>query len=227
MESLIEKITLYDILGYFIPGSLFLCLLVFGTLPEFLKLTLDISNECMAYVGFVLVVFSYVFGIAISTIARWGCSLIRWICKTLPFVNIDIKVESDTIESALIKSGVSKSEIDLQKKELGVNKGKSVALIKAFSTRVYADIQTDTDYKRIHNYASSEAMYKNLAFACWSGAVIPYVLKKIADLQINSRMNLFCVFEIILGIIFLFRWNRFYRKKVEYTWYWFVKKYSN
>ena len=224
-ESVLEKITLYDILGYFVPGALFLNLLICGMFPEFVELTSKLGSNNTTYIGLSFVIFSYVFGIAISSVSRWICLLIHKFCNILHLGNIDIKADLPVIEAALIKNGISPSEIEKEKKLKRYNEKKN-SLIKAFSTRVFADIQTDTNYRRIHNYSSSESMYKNLALVFWLSAIFPYILKQFADLETNSQINLFCISEVIIGVIFWFRWHRFYRKKIEYTWYWFIKKYS-
>lgn len=226
MESLLEKITLYDILGYFIPGALFWSLLICGMFPEFKKITSEIGGDNITYFGFIFVIFSYVFGIAISSVSRRICWVIQNFGNKNHLDNINITVNPSVLEAALIRSGISESEIEKENNKLKDRNEKTSSLVKAFSARVFADIQTDTNYKRIHNYSSSESMYKNLAFAFFGGAILPYILKHFADLEVSSQMNLFCIIEIIIGVIFLFRWHRFYRKKIEYTWYWFIKKYS-
>lgn len=74
----------------------------------------------------------------------------------------------------------------------------------------------DTNYNRIHNYASAETMYKNLALAV--GMVI---------LGIEKMLTLKLVFVLRVGVVVLIRrCVRFADKKAQYSLVGFMEKYS-
>lgn len=71
MDSVFEKITLYDLFAYFVPGFAFMCLVSAGFLPGILAHYNSVVWDGMAgYVSFVFLMFSYVVGIAISSVTE-------------------------------------------------------------------------------------------------------------------------------------------------------------
>lgn len=221
MDSMLEKITLYDIMSYFIPGFLCLALLVFSLFPELPKLTSDTYNDWKGYIGFTFLIFSYVMGIAISSIARYLCEKV-FDC----FENTKVSENSgmiDTLKRALENSGISSKDIKTNSCD------ERDSLAKKYNRWIYADIQADPKYKRIHNYASSESMYKNISFAFLLAAVLPLILHFIFDYQLvtgGKELFFMVIMEIILFLIFLLRWKRFEQKKREYAINWFMEKYA-
>lgn len=217
MDSVFEKITLYDLLGYMVPGSLFLILLYYGYCPNLEKGDLNLYEEYKGIISVCCVIGSYVCGIAISEIARWiltGIGHLLGKCCCIPgTVNGYDKLERD-IGTEIIKSALQNSHL------VEINSGITGNIVGKYWNVMYSDIQSDADYKRIHNYASAATMYKNMAFALLGGGVWASILRQ--PLQKDeitvSCVLLFCV------IIFVVRWARFEKKKERYAVMWFVKK---
>ena len=237
MDSMLEKITLYDIMSYFVPGFLCLVLIVFALIPELSTSNLDVYNNYKGYIGFTFVIFSYVAGIAISSVARFFCSLINEFLKkrkedksnrdksNRDKSNRDKSNETynQSLRNALLQSGMSEKDA-----ESCISKDDSLLLRQRqdfLDMWIYADIQADPRYKRIHNYASSEFMYKNIAVAFILAAIVPETLHFFLKLELQENMNILIVFEILLAVIFFFRWKRFEGKKKRYAVNWFIEKY--
>lgn len=223
MDSMLEKITLYDIMSYFIPGFLCLSLIVFSTLPELSKLNLDTYNDLQGYAAFTFLIFSYVVGIAISSIARTVCKRVsdKW-SKCCGKSKEGEKKNAEmmpVLMRALKNSGIPLSESKEEGNEWG-------CLAKKYGSWIYADIQADSRYKRIHNYASCESMYKNLSAAFLTTAVLTWVLHWGCGWQLVDHSGMLLGIEMILAVIFGFRWRRFEKKKNEYAVNWFMEKYA-
>lgn len=246
MDSLIEKITLYDIMSYFIPG--FLCLVLLGCnfYPELIKCNLDICKDYEGFLIFIFLIFSYVMGIALSSISRFSCE----VCfhnSEMPKL-LEMSHMENTLRESLVNSGIPECEIEKVLTEnsniISENKDDSKRkmkkddnstdssegtwqiLIQTYYRWIYSDIQTDTQYKRIHNYASSESMYKNIAFAFILAAALPVFSKILLKTQLSyAAIPLFFI-EYFGALIFLFRWQGFSKKKTGYALCWFMEKYS-
>lgn len=228
MDSFLEKVTLYDFFSYFVPGALCLALTACGLWPELKQYQADINDHFYGYIGFALILFSYVSGIALSSIARLLCSIImrpcRYIGKRLKWLK-EPEIDEEALKYALLKSGVSKKSIKRVLENIPEQK-QGYILVKHFGRRIYADIQVDPTYKRIHNYSSSESMYKNIAFAFLVGGALPWILKGILQMQILKELLYLFVLEMGLAVIFLARWKRFEKKKNLYALNWFLEKYT-
>ena len=78
------------------------------------------------------------------------------------------------------------------------------------------EIQADSQYSRLHNYASAELLYKNMV-------VVSVLAMGIGVGQQNMT-------EIIIGavsvVLFARRWIRFAERSRGYTICWFVQKYD-
>lgn len=210
MDSVFEKFTLYDLVSYFVPGLVFMCLVCGSFLPSILiYYEPKVWDGLTGYAAFVFLVFSYVMGIAISSVSAFLGGKIL----TKPR-----KLDETGLERALLKSGLQFNEI------VGREEGEG-QLSKKFASYIYADIQTDPNYKRIHNYASSETLYKNLSGAFLMGGLVTSLLSYLAEWPMLNRMEYIYVWEAIMTLIFLFRWKRFREKKMEYAVRWFVGKY--
>lgn len=122
------------------------------------------------------------------------------------------KLGMDSIRKALQKSGLITKDISQNQ------------ISDEYIQLMYSDIQTDTNYKRIHNYASAEVMYKNMTFALFFGSASAFLIsiyfKSFAEDWVVSVVGVF------LAIVFIRRRKRFDEKKKQYTVEWFVKKYN-
>lgn len=216
MDSMLEKFTLYDLFSYFIPGFLCLCFIGISFLPEII-VNYD-PNIYSGLNGFFLLVFlilSYVTGIALSSVAAF-------LFNRIPFKEIEIGKSDETILiRALVNSGLQQDEINNKKNEAGKK-----ALSFVFAQYIYSDIQADSNFRRIHNYASSETLYKNLACAFLMSAFVTFLLSCFENWKMLYGMKYIYIIEILFTIVFLFRWRRFKKKKMSYAINWFIGKYA-
>lgn len=212
MESILEKLTLYDLLGYTIPGSMIIISIKLITF-----LNGQSAGQAVPYgyieaggMGLLIgIVLSYVLGIAISEVSGWLFQLIAKLEKTYDGTEGRMKVTYKEVTAALKKAGLlSGSENINNRKDL-----------ENYLERMYADISIDQTYKRIHNYASALVLYRNLFLVFLISAIMMLGLCVMDSVPI-------CIFLIILSIIFLKRSIRFRNKKNKYTVWWFVHKYT-
>lgn len=201
MDSIIEKITLYDILGYLVPGCTFLTFVL-------IRVFWGADSNKMAYFkdgkglfwGFFILA-GYVSGIIISELARLLFFVLLKFLKCCGIKQNEI-IEECLLKEVLIAGNVIKA--DNQEREL---------FPKYFKV-IYSNIQTDPAYRRIHNYASAEISCKNLSVAL---LLICAVYWKFSGI-IGSAC-------IVSSFILAMRSLRFMRKKREYAVLWYVQKY--
>lgn len=202
MDSILEKITLYDVLGYFVPGSLVMlpvCGLVLSS-EEGAAVLYEKYQSLFVY-GFIVV--SYICGILLSEIGRKIADRVKseW----------QFPLPEDKIIQALSKAGV----IDVQGDQSGkVN-------VSEYMKQMYNDIQSDSEYKRLHNYASAEVLYKNLVTAIPVSAAVLciYFPQCLLGKGVVLGLGLFGMW------IAWSRCRRFYEKKQAYTVCCYVEKY--
>lgn len=210
MDSVFEKITLYDLFAYFVPGVIFMCLTCVSFMPEIFVHYVPAAWDGMTgYVVFVFLIFSYVLGIAIS-------SLTEFLCRKI--FRKPEEIDETGLKRALLNSGLQPDEIT------GIGEGKQPTP-QNIALYIYADIQSDSNYKRIHNYTSSENLYRNLFGAFLMSGLLTGLLGSLEDWAMLEQMTYLYVWEAVMAIIFLFRWKRFRKKKMEYAVRWFVGKY--
>lgn len=207
MSNIIEKITLYDLLGYTLPGTVLVgawsCAYLISAGWELCSFA-----ECKDYAGYILaalLVSGYAIGIALSEVT-YLCS--KWIEKTEWFQNgneID-KIGYTVIAEALANAGL------IQK----TNETSNKAAVKKYMKTMHAMTQTDSRYSRLHNYASSELLCRNLAFdALGCGAAVFKVTGNVAAVLCG----------IFLAVVYIIRWRKQYWNKKYYVVSWFVEKY--
>lgn len=210
MDSVIEKITLYDVLGYAIPGYIFLIIAGFGYVINMDTSILTAYADYAGYIMFIFLILGYVGGIIISEVSRGIVSLFElfrdWIKKFR--ANSVSAVDTELVASALKKSKFVKQDETITE------------ISKKYYRIMYSDIQTDATYKRIHNYASAKMMYKNLVMSFLMG-----LLWNCFAFPECDYLNILRVLCLVVVILFGIRWYRFDEKTRNYTVLWFVKKY--
>jgi len=226
MESMLEKITLYDILGYLFPGIILLLMILLGGMPketqEFMAWW-DISNSrTVLYLIFVLA--GYLTGVVLSELNE----LIQLMCKKpvswikgTPVGQRLLANDRQTAEmtvffqtqlaQALRNSGISE-DAGIIEQRLQTGEG------AYYYKYVYGAIQGSPDHKRLHSYASACVMYKNMAAAILCGSFILFF-----KFHVNGY---FCVAGILVSIILGIRSGRFKGKKNQYALIWFLEKYG-
>lgn len=216
MSSIVEKITLYDFFGYLIPGSLFTSLLCLRGMQGMEN---SISEGLSEYKSEFLLLFflwAFLFGLLLSEVARIIADFIERKCLTDRYVsrirttaNIDLGILGTVIQ----KSGLA-DNADIKKD----------AELEKYLPAIYGVVQSDEKYKRIHNYASSETMYKNLSAAVLFGGLIEivYLLQRHQE-----RWGWGIIIAWVLSTALLVhRYYRFRIKKYAYSLIWFTEKYQ-
>ena len=197
--ELLEKITLYDLLGYSVPGGVLLFVIQGYSLETELKV--------FPIVAFIVV--SYLIGHIIAVVTSGIISVfwkINWI-KNWLYSNSDISLKALT--TALRKAGIIEPT-----KEVTDSKE-----IWDYYTGMYCDIQVDKDYMRVHNYASAALLYQNMAMSVILCLII----------FVKRGMNTSWMIWGLLGVtvIFMLGWYRFDKRVVKYTINWYIMKHIN
>lgn len=204
MSSVFEKVTLYDLLGYMVPGAVFVLL---GITEPLFRLGSDEQKILSDFEGYFMTAFvliSYTSGIVLSEIARWLSWLIDKVFgRDYTFIN------TEAVKSALEKSHL----VDRQELQGALDSRK-------YFKFMYGIIQQEKDYGRIHGYASAEILYKNLTVAFLFNVILRMVFSKGYSVPGGT------IICLAIAVIFFIRWRRFRDKKVKYTELWFRKKYT-
>lgn len=195
--ELLEKITLYDLLGYTLPGCILLYVLGVFETP---------GSEAGFFSVLVFIVIGYVTGILISEASAWltGGKIISE--KLRRTAEKKIKPDPETVKRALMKANVLPDPAPAADMDLVWN----------YFAVMYADIQIDGSYSRIHNYASAVPLYKNMAVVS-AVCIVAYALR---------QQWIFCAVSAAAAVLFVHRWRRFEIKKILYTVSWYAQKYS-
>ena len=217
MESLLEKITLYDILGYFVPGSIFLLI---GGAEYVIKCqthNLEILKDFSGAFLLCFIVCAFVCGCILSELSRRICDL--WITDKIK-EKVAEEIDRDSIKAALVKSGKisTASEPDTTNENIDIPK---------YFDSIFADIQVDRNYSRIHNYASTAGLNKNLSMAFILGDIVHIVLCALLIREVNMKAE--WIFFIVVGLCALvsyFRYRRFEKKTKRYAIEWYTIKYK-
>lgn len=216
MDGVLEKITLYDILGYLVPGSLLMMLILGGIGQEKMLSYLKQWGDYKGALYFTFLLISYLVGIALSEAMAWvwNCkrfmALIQKVRKCLKKENKILDgISNEQIANALEKSGISENN-DLIKSHVENN------FMEHYFSYVYGFVQKSDDYKRVHNYASAYVLYKNVTGALLLGGIV---------VLFNKRwIGILC---IVMSVVFLIRGVKFQDKKNGYAVIWFVEKFTN
>lgn len=224
MDSLLEKITLYDILGYLFPGSV-LMMMVLISYKECMLEVLDKLGDNTGILYFVFILISYIVGIAASEAAgviikTFGLiKKVSLIKKVAEFIKQKLqwgKREQDKLLEEQMISALKKSGIKEDERRIRDNiKNKS---IKRYVKYMYSILQSSSEYKRIHNYNSAYVMYKNMVIVLIIGEAI-----MVWNHAANTYVYISC---FIIWILFMIRCYRFSVKTRDYTVTWFVEKFQ-
>lgn len=217
MDGVLEKITLYDILGYLVPGSLLMMLILGGIGQEKMLSYLNQWGDYKGALYFTFLLISYLVGIALSEAMAWV-----WNCKR--FMALVQKVRKCLKKENKILEGISTEQIvnALEKSGISVDKDlvKSQAdFMEHYFSYMYGIIQKSDNYKRAHNYASAYVLYKNVTGALILGGIV--VLFNNIE---NGWIGILC---IVMSVVFMIRGVKFQDKKNGYTVIWFVEKFTN
>lgn len=217
MSSIVEKITLYDFFGYLIPGSLFTSLLCLRGIQEFGN---SIAAELSEYKSEFLLLFflwAFLFGLLLSEIARIIAAFVerswlknRCVSRIRAVANIDLVILGTVIQ----KSGLADNAV------IGGDEA-----LKKYLPAIYGVVQSDEKYKRIHNYASSETMYKNLSAAVLFGGLIEIVYL-VQRYQERFTWGIIIVWALST-VLLVHRYYRFRIKKYAYSLIWFTEKFQS
>lgn len=203
--EILQKITLYDLLGYAVPGT------ILAGIAECCYFSEHVDwKNLSGYIGYICaitILLGYVIGIAISEATDLIYTFLK---KQGLFKMSNAFLDYTVIAAALEKAGAITDR----------NSIKSIDDTYHYFTYMYSDIQTDKNYSRIHNYASAELTCKNMAFVVLA-ATIMLCVRKIIPLPI------LIIAGIILELLFLRRWNRQRSRKEMYTVQWFVQKHAS
>ncbi|OUN24598.1 hypothetical protein B5G00_18170 [Blautia sp. An46] len=217
MNSIIEKITLYDFFGYLIPGSVFMSLLLVRLIQELGSDGLTDLKDFKSQLTVLFLLWSFLSGLILSELARVISDFADKRGLKDRYVNSVKKTAN--IDGSMLKEAIKKSKL-VENGDLIQNTD-----LLNYLPMIYGTVQSDEKYKRLHNYASSETMYKNLTAAVLLGG-IPEILFLPQKLQCGIIAGIVVVW--ILSVILLMRrYYRFRIKKSAYSLIWFIEKYQS
>ena len=217
MNSIIEKITLYDFFGYLIPGSVFMSLLLVRLIQELGSDGLTDLKDFKSQLTVLFLLWSFLSGLILSELARVISDFADKRGLKDRYVNSVKKTAN--IDGSMLKEAIKKSKL-VENGDLIQNTD-----FLNYLPMIYGTVQSDEKYKRLHNYASSETMYKNLTAAVLLGG-IPEILFLPQKLQCGIIAGIVVVW--ILSVILLMRrYYRFRIKKSAYSLIWFIEKYQS
>lgn len=217
MNSIIEKITLYDFFGYLIPGSVFMSLLSVRIIQEVGSDVLTDLQNFKSQLTVFFLLWSFLSGLILSELARVISDFVDK--RGLKDTYVNSVKKAANIDESMLKEAIKKSKL-VENGDLIQNTN-----LLNYLPMIYGTVQSDEKYKRLHNYASSEIMYKNLTVAVFLGG-IPEILFLPQKLQGWSMKGIFVVW-ILSVILLMHRYYRFRIKKSVYSLIWFVEKYQN
>ena len=109
MNSIIEKVTLYDFFGYFVPGLTFISFIFMALIDKTDESVLTLFKNYSSICWMAIVLAGFIFGIILSEIARILSDLIDSLQKSkyAKIVLTKLKIDIRTIGRALEKGGLS------------------------------------------------------------------------------------------------------------------------
>lgn len=217
MNSIIEKITLYDFFGYLIPGSVFMSLLLVRLIQELGSDGLTDLKDFKSQLTVIFLLWSFLSGLILSELARVISDFVDK--RGLKDTYVNSVKKAANIDGSMLKEAIKKSKL-VENGDLIQNTN-----LLNYLPMIYGTIQSDEKYKRLHNYASSETMYKNLTAAVLLGG-IPEILFLPQKLQCGIIAGIVVVW-IFSVILLMRRYYRFRIKKSAYSLIWFIEKYQS
>jgi len=210
--ELLQKLTLYDLLGYTLSGIIFLWVCVSnGFLPELEQAQYTGGSEYWC----ALIILGYIAGIVIA-------ELVEFISGGLEKIK-EIRGSEKQYWNRIIKIyGISKEELEAALKNAKKDNNDIAQcnsagdLLYQYRSYIYSDIQTDEKYSRLHNYASAELLYKNMTAVFAAASIMAVVQHELPKVII-------CVIGMIC---FFIRFMQFKERKVGYAACWYIQKYS-
>lgn len=199
MKDLLERLTLYDLFGYAFPGSIVILTAVFcyGNIDLWEK-----HKDLLPYITLAAGILSYFIGMLLSEVAaRIHMIFKEWILKK--------EFEEWNCEKTSIASAIEKHKGDGAFLIINDEKGWEKCM-----KYMYSAVQISQETKRIHNYASTEVMCRNLCYACLFSGIM------LAACFGWHIMLIAVIWALLMGG----RAFRFGRKKREYTIYWFLQQ---
>lgn len=209
MGNLLEKITLYDLLGYTFPGCVLL-LLLFLSFPTTVSSFLTEWEEYLGIIYFIFFLTSYFSGIILSELTEMFAWIGRNVTTVKPAWEKDASL-GEQIAKALKSSGYPESREQIC--ETIKNQG-----LGRYMGYMYGSIQVNAEYQRIHDYASAYVMYKNLGAAFIIGTV--FLCRSLGWNFVVLAAGGF------LSLLLINRSIRFYQKKNQYAVIWFLDKFA-
>lgn len=216
--EVLQKVTIYDLLGYTVPGTILV-----GVIEMCFFYSQLFGDEYKNYAGYICgatILLGYVAGMFIAELTN--VFLERRCIKKL-FENKEElnNIGYATILKALEKAGVMEqtSSFAPENQVVQINQEEQV---KKYYRYMYADIQADSKYSRIHNYASSELVCKNSSFVFLISTIL-ILGSQCESLEMGEGIGILIVG--IAGTTLLFR--RYLKQRDQknaYTLDWFVQK---
>lgn len=203
--EVLQKLTLYDLLGYTVPGGMLLLICNISGVDGLASIS---GTELILFL-----IPAFLIGIMISEVSHGMSRMTDKLTEDRQWKEISQRhaLTKDKIANALVNANYIRAEDDVSD-----DASKDVEYVKRYMPVMFADIQCDPKYSRIHNYASAFLLYKNMVIVS-AACVIAGIL----------RMSFY---EIIIGAVgflcFFSRSGRFNRKKTVYTICWFLEKYG-
>ena len=224
MGSMLEKITLYDILGYLLPGCLLETIVCLEYMLEkwvladgVLERIKEILEQFNSFFVVAFIIGGYCLGLILSECSAWANRKLGYENK----IKYDNRaITDDVLKKAILSTGlVEKKELERRLRTKNIKNPQVI-----YGTLMYALLQHDEKYKRIHNYRSGKLMYRNLCGAMVIGGL--YVICRIVKMKWFYIWMLFCGVIYVVGIGFLHsRYKKYCAKSQEYARVWFVEKY--
>ncbi len=231
MENLLEKITLYDLLGYMFPGCILNLIIIVGASQQYSGMVEKVYKDYEGGIVFAFFIISYLTGILLSEISASIISLCDkyikkerklprkkcWIGRLLGKIKIDERtggiegtgISEKELAAALVNSGLAEGQDKINEKiEM-----QGWLLYRKY---MYGIIQSDEKYRRIHNYASIPVFCKNATTALIVGILVL--------LLYGNRSYILMAILLLAAVVFAKRGFRFKKKTDMYTIVWFVDK---
>lgn len=213
--EVLQKITIYDLLGYTVPGSILIGIMEICFYEPGVKTILNTYGKQLGYICAVTILLGYVMGMVLAELGKIVFCPINCIVdqqRNKDGHNEAVRIGIDEIKKALIKSGLDEKQfqVNLNEKEL----------VKKYSGYMFADLQTDSKYSRIHNYASSELVCGNMTLTLLVAGILLYIHK---TCWIDVEKGVMYIAAIILLAA---RYELQRTRKEDYVVDWFVQKYN-